>query len=391
MTSLRQSSTRLIISVAAVKGFQIFSHDVAQGYLQSHEELTRQLFLRPKKGNPRYFQIDANEILYLLKPIYGTTDAGDYWGVTIDRRAREELHLEPLLGDPSLYIKRNSEDIDGLMGNYVDDGCLAGNGKMEALTEKTLHRFEWKPCVWDNLECFGTTVTNIGPRLFSLGQESYTKQLHLVPADASFEYFRSFRAKFAWIGHTRPDLCCAINKATEVTPRTFGKEKISEINKAINYIKKTASTRLIYGPLEKNSLRLRVDTDASFAKNDDLSSQPDFIILLCDSTNRAHIFDYSSRKSKRVVRSILGGEIYAFADGFDRAFMLRHDLETICQTEIPLGIRTDSLQMFDVVTKASSTTERRLMIDIAAARESYTREEISTVGLVLSEHNIADG
>ena len=71
--------------------------------------------------------------------------------------------------------------------------------------------------------------------------------------------------------------------------------------------------------------------------------------------------------------------------------MLGHDFETIYQTEIPLKIRTDSLQMIGVVTKASSTTERRLMIDIAAARESYNREEISTVGLVLSEHNIADG
>ena len=31
------------------------------------------------------------------------------------------------------------------------------------------------------------------------------------------------------------------------------------------------------------------------------------------------------------------------------------------------------------------------MIYIAAARESYNREEISNVGLVMSEHNIADG
>ena len=71
--------------------------------------------------------------------------------------------------------------------------------------------------------------------------------------------------------------------------------------------------------------------------------------------------------------------------------MLRHDLETIYEMEILLQMRTDSLQMFDVVTKASSTTERRLMIDIAAARESYNREEISNVGLIMSEHNIADG
>ena len=35
ITTLRQSSTRLISSVAAVKGFQIFAHDFNQAYLES--------------------------------------------------------------------------------------------------------------------------------------------------------------------------------------------------------------------------------------------------------------------------------------------------------------------------------------------------------------------
>lgn len=127
-----------------------------------------------------------------------------------------------------------------------------------------------------------------------------------------------------------------------------------------------------------------------FATNDDLSSQLGFVVLLCDASDRCHILDFSSRKSKRVVRSILGGEVYAFSDGFDGAFMLRHDLQVIYKKAIPLQMFTDSLQMFDVITKASSTTERRLMIDIAATRESYNRQEISNVGLVSGEDNMAD-
>ena len=112
VTSLRQSSTGLVISVAAVKGFRLFSHDVSQYYLQSDEELTWKLLLMPKKKDLQYFQIDTNEIHHLHKPIYGTTYACDYWSVTIDRHAREDLHLKPLLGDPSLYIKRIDEDED---------------------------------------------------------------------------------------------------------------------------------------------------------------------------------------------------------------------------------------------------------------------------------------
>ena len=45
---------------------------------------------------------------------------------------------------------------------------------------------------------------------------------------------------------------------------------------------------------------------------------------------------------------------------------------------------TGSLQMFDVITKASYTSEKRLMIDVAATREAYGRDEISNVGLVSS-------
>ena len=44
-----------------------------------------------------------------------------------------------------------------------------------------------------------------------------------------------------------------------------------------------------------------------------------------------------------------------------------------------------------MITKDSSTTEKGLTIDIASARECYNRQEISNVGLVASEHNIADG
>ena len=121
---------------------------------------------------------------------------------------------------------------------------------------------------------------------------------------------------------------------------------------------------------------MRVYTDASFAGNDDLSSQVGFIILLCDRSDRAHILEYSSRKSKRAVRSILGGELQAFASGFDQAFILRHDLETIFRMKISLHMLTDSLQIFDVITKGSSTTEKRLMIEIASARKCCNRHKI---------------
>lgn len=55
--TLRQSSSRTIISVGAIKNFRLFSHNVTQGYLRSNETLTSQAILSPKKKNMEHFRI----------------------------------------------------------------------------------------------------------------------------------------------------------------------------------------------------------------------------------------------------------------------------------------------------------------------------------------------
>lgn len=113
--------------------------------------------------------------------------------------------------------------------------------------------------------------------------------------------------------------------------------------------------------------------------------------MLCDDSNACHILDYASRKSKRVVRSIMGGEVYAFMDAFDMAFVLKKDLEMVLDTKLGIIMLTDSKQLFDSVTCGKRTAERRLSIDVSAARKSYRNYEIECLGLVRGEANPADG
>jgi hypothetical protein len=88
---------------------------------------------------------------------------------------------------------------------------------------------------------------------------------------------------------------------------------------------------------------------------------------------------------------VLGGELIALAEAFDRSFILKHDIEDMLGIQVPLKLYTDSQSLFDVITKGSMTSERRLMIDIALAQEAFKRHWISNIGLVPSEHNLADG
>lgn len=135
-------------------------------------------------------------------------------------------------------------------------------------------------------------------------------------------------------------------------------------------MKATDSWALHYRPLERSSLRLKVHADASLVSYDDDSSQLGYLILMSDGLGACHVLSYNSKKSRRVVRSITAGDVYAFANAFDEAFVLKYDLEKIYGQHIPLITLTDSKQLFDVISRASHPTEKRLMIYTAAAREA---------------------
>ena len=87
----------------------------------------------------------------------------------------------------------------------------------------------------------------------------------------------------------------------------------------------------------------------------------------------------------------MAAETLAFTDGFDNAFLIKHDMQCMLGREIPLLMDTDSKILFDVLTRHISTTEKWILADIAATREPYENHVISNVALIRSDYNPADG
>jgi hypothetical protein len=137
--------------------------------------------------------------------------------------------------------------------------------------------------------------------------------------------------------------------------------------------------------------RIITYADASFANNRDLTSQLGYVCFLIDDGGNCAALAYKSLKARRVTRSVLAAETLAFSEAYDTAYMYRRILEQLHGLRFPITMLTDSKSLFDVITRASYTTEKRIMIDLAAAREAYEREELSDIGLVASENNLADG
>lgn len=162
------------------------------------------------------------------------------------------------------------------------------------------------------------------------------------------------------------------------------------INRMVWPIQQNPSQPLMYVRLDKDSLQINVYAHSSFANNENNSSQVGYIILITDKTKRCNILHYLSHKSRQVTRSVLGGALYVYADALDMSYVIEKDLEAIFRQQIPMTMRTDPKIVFDVITKFTSTSKKRLTLDTSFMRESYDRQEIYHVGYVRSQFNPAD-
>ena len=78
ITTLRQSSIKIIVSTAAVRNFRLFSHDVTQAYLQSDEEMSPEIYLRPKEEDWKHFRVTGDVLHQVLRAFYGVKDTAPF-------------------------------------------------------------------------------------------------------------------------------------------------------------------------------------------------------------------------------------------------------------------------------------------------------------------------
>ena len=212
--------------------------------------------------------------------------------------------------------------------------------------------------------------------------------------DGSYAQFASLRMKLAWLAHSRPDCLYEISQMTQVTCSRFEdqrREIVRRVNKTVQYAKDNPAAIRI-PRLELETWHVLGISDASFASNYDATSHLGFVCFLADATGNVIPIHFKSNKARRVTRSVMGAELIAFGDLFDHAFTLSAELRSIHPgAPVPVKLLTDNKSLFDVISKGSKTSEKRLMLDIAGAREGFGRHEISDIRFLRSEDNISDG
>lgn len=327
------------------------------------------------------------KLLRVLKAFYGLTDAGDYWHRTVCHVLVEWLKMRPFPSDQSFYSKNVDGKQVGLAATQVNDIIGTGDKAHNDDTSLLEKSFESNPsdCPFHSPASPSRRQTNMG---YILEQPSYAGHLPRLTADTTFDEFRSLRHQVSWLCQTMTYRVAIASICSQVTAPVFNKINIEMLNMWIARAHDTPNLGITIPCLALSSLRTLFYADASFTNNAHHSTQMGYIVLLNDDTSRAIQVCFSSYKSHRVVRSVFSSELYAQDVAVDLALVLRSDLRAAQSRNLPVVVLTDSLRLLNVVIRTSTiTTEKSLMIDIAAIREASENQEIAEIGWIRTAEN----
>ena len=387
--TIKRMGQRIALSLAPMMPtHRSYTRDISQAYLQSQSKLGRRVYPNP----PPEMGLADDEVLFVLKPLYRIPESGLHWFITYQAHYKERLGMRAVRAHPCLLYRRDGDKLEGVTVLQVGDSYGHGTDNVLDEEEQGSKSFQCKPrkmlTAGDQANSNGVRVSILSGNTHTLTQSDKIRSLKHPESQQDFV---SVREKAQYIGCcTRPDICAVVQLLASSTVNPLQSDyKI--LKKVVARCHETADVGLRYKPLDTQSTRLVLFTYASFANAKGLKSQIGFVLVLADDSGDANIIHYGSSRCKRVTRSVMAAEIHALVYGFDNAYVARDMLEELLAKQVHIDSYVESRALFYVVTKNSSTLEKRLQIDVFALRESHARGELRYLAWVLGDQNYADG
>jgi ribosomal protein S17 len=217
--TVKATSVMVIIAVAMMCNWALFSRDVKQAFTQSGP-LQRTVYLRPHKDVLRLSGKCGDWLLHLLIALYGLTEAPSYWWLWFAEYHMRDLGCKRTVLDPcDFYLPQagTASACSGCIGTLVDDTIGAGNDQFLELEDRTSNqKLDVKPRVMGLFDFSGCRVEQTESQT-SLSHDAYIQDLNLLEPTATFSDLRVARGKLAWISNTRPDVAVSINRLSQVS------------------------------------------------------------------------------------------------------------------------------------------------------------------------------
>lgn len=158
--------------------------------------------------------------------------------------------------------------------------------------------------------------------------------------------------RLAWLTHTRPDCLFEIFHLAQITEIHFQSDKkqfVKYLNEAVKYVT-TDRVTIKFPKVDVHSVRVVDFFDASFANNEDMSTQLGHTCFMCDNAEKVISICFRSYKERRTSRSAMTREVFAFSDFADNEIKLSAELGTILRHSVQIQLLTDSKSLFLMIS-----------------------------------------
>jgi len=338
----RFDSVRTLLSIAAVKDYEIYQLDVKTAFL--YGDLNETIYME----QPEEFDDGSGRVCKLNKSLYGLKQAPRQWYTKFDK-VMQQFGLKPSNADPCVYT---SPDL--FVALYVDDGLVIGHSKskIDKLLKAIQHNFEITSSI---AKCYlGIEITrDRNLKLIKLSQAAYTKSILkkfymldcnevTTPSDHSVQLKRNLdidgnpgtiadvpyreligSLMYLAIG-TRPDITYAVNSLSKFL-EIPSNEHWTAAKRILKYLKSTINLGIVYNGINSNPNQLTAYSDADYASCLDTRKSISGVVLMLNSGP----IIWSSRKQNIVATSTTDAEYVAAHDAAKEVVWSRQLLKDI--------------------------------------------------------------
>lgn len=129
----------------------------------------------------------------------------------------------------------------------------------------------------------------------------------------------------------------------------------------------------------------------AFVVNMDKSSQIAVPAIIRDQENgRCNNIHYAPTKSKHVYKSVLAAKLFGFVDGYDVGYAICYAHEEYLGDRPNPIMNVNPRSLYGLCISFCHNSERRLLADLAMAREAYERRDITDIVWISGTTNPAD-
>ena len=381
-----KESIRLMLIIAAAKGWPCKSIDIRAAFLQGNP-IDREVFLKP----PVEFR-EEGKIWRLNRCVYGLNQASRLWYIRVKQEMVKLGACSPRV-DPAYFVWRKEGEVIGILSSHVDDFLYTGETYYENnIISKLKQSFEISSESQDMFAYLGIRLSSDG-KGYKIDQNEYLHKLKPIDMEKSRQLskdspvtenerkeMRSLVGKINWlVTQTRPDLAFE----TSVSASKINNAIVNDIVDLNKIVKKAKSEDVILRIPRLNDLtsaKIKVFADAALGNLSEGGSQGAYLIFIVDKFDNCALLSWSSTRVKRVARSILTGETLALCEAVDKAMVINSLISDILfdnRHKLKIECYTDSMSLCEAVKTSNTLREKRLLIDLASLRESIDCGEIN--------------